>query len=163
MKTSLKTSMIICILWIAACIFIINPVQAFSATHVDYIIDEGGNALVTADYDLSIVESIALSTNTVKDGVSKALRNEYGPQTEIISLDSHRGQFTIPKFADVKNDTIQTPCLDFGKVKKSVDKYWFSKVLNINYAPDITTIRFYNGKVYTYNKVIFIPALTIEI
>ena len=142
-------------------LLLVIPVQAFSASHVDYTIDNSGNAIVTADYELSFTEKLALSTDFAKNEFIKALKTEYGEGVEIISITETQTQFTIKSFADIRDDnSIVTPCLNFESIKNRIEKYWFTKYLGIDYSPSLITIKFANGKVYSYNDVLFIPSLS---
>lgn len=150
-------SIVICII-LAIVVF---PAQAFRVDHLDYSISANGDAVVSADYELTFIEKIALMVPTIKDEVSKAIKTEYGEKSEIIMMNETRAQFTIPGFADKYPTYIQTPSLNFSRIQARVDAYWFIKALNIDYSPTVTTIRFFDGTVHTYNDVMFIPALTL--
>jgi hypothetical protein len=139
----------------------IFPVQAFSASHIDYTIDNKGNALVTADYELSFTEKLALNTDIAKNEFTKALKTEYGDGVEVIAITETRTQFSIKGFADIRDDnSIVAPCLNFQNIKDRIDKYWFTKYLGIDYSPTLITMTFANGKSYSYNDVLFIPSLS---
>ena len=153
-------NLILCSVMGIALVLIVFPVQAFSASHIDYIVDNDGNAVVTADYELSFAEKLALSTDFAKNEFTKALKTEYGEGVEVISIDETRTQFTIKGFADVKDGSVITPCLNFENIKNRIEKYWFTKYLGIDYSPSLITIKFANGKVYSYNDVLFIPSLS---
>jgi hypothetical protein len=145
-----------------AIICLIYPVQGFVVNHLDYSFDQEGNALVTANYTLSLGESVVLAVPTIKDEFKNTIKNEYGENSHILELNDKVAQFTIPNYA-IKTDTyIQTPFLTFEKIKTRINSYWFLKYLDIKYTPDVTTITFYNGQVYTYKDAMTIPPITLN-
>jgi hypothetical protein len=139
---------------------IIIPVQAFGVNHLDYSISDKGDALVTANYNLSFVESLALPL--VKGELTNAIKSEYGQDSEVLFMTDTTSQFTIPKFADSYPTYVQTPQLNFEHIKSRVDSYWFLQSLDIDYSPEITTIDSFNGSVFTYYNQTIIPAMTLE-
>jgi hypothetical protein len=159
MIKSLKTTIMIAIIY-AALIFAIYPVQGFVADHIDYSIHNNGDATVTADYTMNWGEQIALMVPTVKDQFSNTIKSEYGDKAEVISISDSHAQFTIPDYGVVTDTYVQSPYISFENIKSRIDKYWFMKYLDIDYSPTITTITFDNNKIYTYNDVMVIPAVT---
>jgi len=146
-------------LYILLCLLIvvICPVQAFAVHNLEYTIYENGNALVSAQYELSLIEKVALLVPTIKDEVRGAIKTEYGEKAEIIVINETDAQFTIPGFADLHEGYIQTPLLTFENVKTRMESYWFTKYLNIDYSPDITTVKFFDGQEFVFYDQMVIP------
>lgn len=142
-------------------LLIILPVQAFGVDHLNYNVSKTGDAIVTADYNLSFVESLTLPI--VSGELTNAIKSEYGQDTEIIQMTNTRTQFNVIKFADKYDTYVQTPRLNFENNKNRVESYWFLRSLNIDYSPTITTITSFNGSEYTYNNELVIPAMTLEL
>lgn len=138
-------------------IVVICPVQAFVAHNLEYTIYENGDALVTTHYELSFMEKVALLVPTIKDEVRNALKTEYGEKAEIVFINETDAQFTIPGFADLHEGYIQIPLLTFENVKTRMESYWFMKYLNIDYSPDITTVKFFNGQEFVFYDQMVIP------
>lgn len=142
-------------------LLIILPVQAFGVDHLNYNVSRTGDALVTADYNLSFVESLTLPI--VGGELANAIKSEYGQDTEIIQMTSTRTQFNVIKFADKYDTYVQTPRLNFENNKNRVESYWFLRSLDIDYSPTVTTITSFNGSEYTYHNELVIPAITLEL
>jgi hypothetical protein len=140
---------------------IILPIQAFSVDHLNYNISRTGDAVITADYNLSFVESLTLPI--VNGEITNAIKSEYGQDTEIIQMTNTRTQFNVIKFADKYDTYVQTPRLNFENNKNKVESYWFLRSLDIDYSPTVTTITSFNGSEYTYNNELIIPAMTLEL
>jgi hypothetical protein len=148
------------IIIVLATFFIIIPAQAFNVNHLEYTIFTNGDAFVTADYNLTFVESLALPL--VKGEITTAIQNEYGPDAEVAMITDTRTEVDIPKFADEYNTYVQTPTLNFENTQSRIQNNWFLKTLNIDYSPDTTTIVSFNGTKYDYQNQMIIPALTLE-
>jgi hypothetical protein len=159
MISYLKTIIPLSIIFIAT-IFIVCPVQGFVADHIEYNIQQNGDATVTADYTMSLGEQIALMVPTVKEQFTEVIKSEFGQDATVVSMSNKRATFTIPKYADATDTYIQTPCMDFNRIKDRAESYWFMKYMDIDYSPTLTTISFPNGEVITYNDMLFIPATT---
>jgi len=157
MISALKTTILIAIIY-TAIIFTIYPVQGFVANHIDYTIHNNGDATVTADYEMSIGEKIALMVPGIKDQFINVIKSEYGENAKVSSLSDSHAQFTIPDYGLVTETYVQSPYISFENLKTRANGYWFMKYLDIDYSPTITTITFDNGKVITYNDVTVIPA-----
>jgi len=150
------------LLWIFT-VMIVAPVSAFSAKQLTYDIKENGDAILTADYDISILERFGLASETVKEEISTAIQNEYGVNARVISMSESHAEIYIPKFAEIKSDSIEIPSLNFERIKERLDKYWFLGVLSIDYSPAIITIKVYTGDIFTYKDQTIIPSNTIQI
>jgi hypothetical protein len=141
----------------------IIPTQAFSVDRLEYNIDEIGTVYVSADYQLTFLESVALRVPTIRDEFTKAINTEYGNDAVVLDLTDTHTEFSIPKWADVKEDGyIQTPSITFSNVKNRIDSYWFLKPLNIDYTPAITIVRFPNGESFTYTEQMSFPSLSVK-
>jgi hypothetical protein len=162
MSYSFKNIIVYSIMLIALALVVV-PAQAFSASHIDYSISPNGDASVTADYELTFLEKIALSTDFAKGEFETALKNEYGDDVKILSITESNTQFLIPGFADIRDGNLITPCLNFGNIKDRVEKYWFMKYLSVDYTPTLTTVRFPNGETHSYNDELFVPSLSSKI
>jgi len=141
-------------------LMLIIPAQAFGIDRLNYNISRTGDAMVTADYNLSFFESMTLPI--VSGEIANAIKSEYGQESEIIQMTNTRTQFTAIKFADTYNTYIQTPQLNFENNKNRVESYWFLRSLNIDYSPTITTITSFNGTEFIFNDQLIIPAMTLE-
>lgn len=163
MIVTLRNTIILSLIY-AAIIFTMYPVQGFVANHIDYYVQENSDAIVTADYSMSWGEQIAIMVPTVKDQFANIIKSEYGDQASVISMSDTQAKFTIPKYGSTAdtNKYLQTPCIDFNKIKSRANEYWFMKYMDIDYSPTITTITFYNGYSEKYNDVMFVPAVTLN-
>lgn len=139
------------------------PVSALNVKQLTYDVAENGDAIVTADYDLSFVEKVGLTVPGIKDELTNAIKNEYGRDAEIKIVNYNHAEFTIPRFADNHDTYMELPSLNFTKIQEKIDSYWFIKVLDINYSPESTTIKIFNGKEFNYYNQMFIPSNVVEI
>lgn len=135
--------------------------QSFKVDRLEYFVSNNGNAFVVANYHLNLVEKFWLVLPMTKDGVIHAIKTEYGEESKIISITDTSTTFTIPRFADVYPTYIQTPMLTFENIKKRSNEYWFVQLLNIDYTPTITTMKFYNGETHSYTNMMVVPAITV--
>jgi len=145
---------------ISIALLIICPVQAFNVNQLTYSVAEDGSAIVTANYEMSFLEKIGLAVPTVKDEVINAVKTEYGSTAEVVSISETDAELAIPNFADKYDTYMQTPCLNFTKIQSRMNAYWFIGVLDIDYSPTTTTVKFYNGQEYNYDNQVFIPSIT---
>ena len=153
---------ILFVLLILLAIFLVS-VQGFTLNKLEYRLDKDGNALVTGSYNLTIVERIWLLFPSTKNGVTEIIRDEYGPEAEIITINDNFTQFIIPGWATVlDNQTIQTPTINFENTKKRMDQLWFSSLLNIDYSPRITTIIAPDESTSSYTEMMVIKAHTLH-
>ena len=141
-------------------LLVILPVQAFGIDRLNYNISNTGDAMITADYNLSFVESLTLPI--VSGEITNAIKSEYGQDSKVIQMTTTRTQFSVIKFADSYDTYVQTPQLNFEHNKNRVEAYWFLRSLDIDYSPTVTTITSFNGTEYTYNNEMVIPAMTLE-
>lgn len=138
----------------------IIPTQAFSVNHLEYTIFTNGDAFVTADYNLTPLETLVLPL--IKGEIITLIQNEYGPDADVTMITDTRTEFDIPRYADSYDDCVQTPTINFENTQSRVQNNWFLKTLNIDYSPDTTTIVSFNGTKYDYQNQMIIPALTLE-
>lgn len=155
---------IICAL-IVLCVVLIIAVsqsQSFRVDRLNYIVSDTGDAYVIANYKLTFVEKVWLLFPMTKDGITRAIKTEYGEDAVVILISDTNTKFTIPKFADKYDTYIQTPFLTFENVKKRTNDIWFMRCLNIDYSPTLTNMIFHNGEIHTYNEAMSIPAITVK-
>lgn len=134
--------------------------NTFAVNHIEYTIFTNGDAFVTADYNLTPLETLVLPL--IKGEIVTTIKNEYGPEADVTMITDTRTEFDIPKFADSYDDYVQTPTLNFANTQSRVQNNWFLKTLNIDYSPATTTIISFNGTEYNYENKMIIPALTLE-
>ena len=163
MENKYKYILIIAALCIILAVVIFTQTQAFKVDRLQYNVLKNGDAQVTASYKLNFVEQVWLWFPMTKDGISSAIKTEYGEDSEIISMGDTKTEFTIPHFADKYDTYIQTPTLTFENIKKRSNDYWFISWLNIDYSPTVTIIKFFDGTEYKYDDKMFIPALTLKL
>lgn len=134
--------------------------QTFAVNHLEYTIFTNGDAFVTADYNLTPLETLVLPL--IKGEIITLIQNEYGPDADVTMITDTRTEFDIPRYADSYDDCVQTPTINFENTQSRVQNNWFLKTLNIDYSPDTTTIVSFNGTKYDYQNQMIIPALTLE-
>lgn len=134
--------------------------NTFAVNHLEYTIFTNGDAFVTADYNLTPLQTFVLPL--IKGEIITTIQNEYGSDADVTLITDTRTEFDIPRYADSYDDYVQTPTINFENTQSRVQKNWFLKTLNIDYSPDTTTIVSFNGTKYDYQNQMIIPALTLE-
>jgi hypothetical protein len=136
--------------------------QYFEVNRLEYSISDGGDALVTADYNLGLIESFTLYIPTVKNSIKDAIKSEYGPETNVIEITTTHTQFIIPKYATVYDTHIDTPSQNFENTKSRAQEHWFFQILHINYTPHETIITSFNATSYKYQNASQIPSVSLQ-
>jgi hypothetical protein len=146
--------------------FMIAPAGAFSADKLLITVDEDGNANITFNYTLSWIERIAVFFKIAEpeQELKSALEEATGAPVTVASAESDAATFSILGFAKNKSTedgTIySTPGLDFTGAQEMLDHYWFAPLVQADFSPDQTVVRFPDGHEETFANQSTIPALS---
>jgi hypothetical protein len=147
----------------AIILFIFTQMQFFKVDRLEYHVYSDGAAIVTANYNLTFIEKAWLVLPPTRDGITRIIKDEYGENSEVMSITDTSTIFMIPQFAELHDTTLLTPTLNFENIRNRATSLWFIGLLNIDYSPTTTIISFENGQLHTYTEVLTIPALTQEL
>ncbi len=127
------------------------PASAFTADALDIAVNETGDAEVTFDYSLSWFEQIAVFFQIAQPDreLKSALESYSGKHVDIVGFEAGSTTFAVRDFAHIKetaNGTVYTlPGLDFTVAEEKLKSYWFAPLLEADFSPAVTTIRFPDG------------------
>ncbi|WP_224732844.1 hypothetical protein [Methanoculleus thermophilus] len=145
------------------------PAGAFSADNLLIAVDEDGSADVTFNYTLSWIERIAvfLKIAEPEQELKSALEMATGSPVTVTSVEGDSARFSVLNFARIEstdNETIySTPGLDFTGAQEVLDRYWFAALVEADFSPDLTVVRFPDGHEETFANQSAIPALSYTI
>lgn len=142
------------------------PAAAFSAEELRITLDEDGNADVAFNYTLSWVEKIAVFFKIAEpeQELKSALEEASGAPVTVTSAESNAAAFSVAGFAKI-NDTdggsvYSTPALNFTSAQAMLDHYWFAPLVQADFSPNQTVVRFPDGYEETFSDQSAIPALS---
>ncbi|MCM2465843.1 hypothetical protein [Methanoculleus oceani] len=145
---------------------IVAPAGAFSADSLLITVDEDGSASITFKYTISWIERIAVFFKiTEPDQELKfALEEALGVPVTVTSAESDNASFLVQDFAKVKStdegSVYTTPGLDFTGAQEILDRYWFAPLVEADFSPELTVVRFPDGYEETFANQSAIPALS---
>ncbi|RXE56558.1 hypothetical protein ABH15_07970 [Methanoculleus taiwanensis] len=148
---------------------LVAPAGAFTADSLDIAVDESGDAEVRFDYSFSWIEQIAVffKITAPEQELKSALESYSGKPVTIVAVKSGYSVFDVREFAHIReNGTSRVytlPALDFTAAEKKLKEYWFAPLIEADFSPAVTTVRFPDG----YEEKVFdqsaIPSLSHEI
>jgi hypothetical protein len=142
------------------------PALAFQADNLTISLDPEGNANVAFTYHLSWLEYFAVFTRIVDPAIEvRQFLEENLDRTVIVqSAGTDSTWLTVESFAAVERSdratTLTTPEMSFLAARKVLESYWFSPLINPDFTPAITKVRFPDGYEETFSSVAGIPSLT---
>ncbi len=145
------------------------PASAFTANSLDIVVNESGDAEVRFDYSFSWIEQIAVffKITAPEQELKSALESYSGKPADIIAVESGYSVFDVRDFAQIKeNGTSRVytlPALDFTAAEKKLKEYRFAPLIEADFSPAVTTVRFpdgYEEKVYDKSAI---PSISHEI
>ncbi|HOI57383.1 MULTISPECIES: hypothetical protein [unclassified Methanoculleus] len=142
------------------------PVGAFSADNLLITVDEDGSADITFNYTLSWIERIAVFFKIAEpeQELKSALEGACGTPVTVTSVESNAATFSIQSFARIKSaddgNVYSTPGLDFTGAQEVLESYWFAPLVDADFSPNLTLVRFPDGHEETFENQFAIPALS---
>lgn len=146
--------------------FVVAPAGAFSAENLRITVEEDGSADVTFNYTLSWLERIAVFFKIAEpeQELKSALEEASGSPVTVTSAESDVARFSIEQFAKIRSagdgNTYSTPGLNFTGAQAMLDRYWFAPLVDADFSPDRTVVRFPDGHEETFANQFTIPALS---
>jgi len=142
------------------CVF---PAQAFTADTLTINVMNNGDARITFDYTLTMLEKIAVYLNIVDPNteLKKALESNFNHPVTIESVSDGSARFMVSAFATQSEiegkKHMETPLISFSMAEKVLQKYWFASLVQADYSPQTTTITYPDGYTETFINQIEIP------
>ena len=142
------------------------PVGAFSADNLVIVVEEDGSAEITFNYTLSWIERIAVFFKIAEpeQELKAALEDALGVPVTVTSAESDVARFMVQDFARVNStdggNVYLTPGLDLTGAQAVLDRYWFAPLVEADFSPDLTVVRFPDGHEETFSGQSAIPALS---
>ncbi len=159
-RSFVLAGILVLVLWFAA-----SPVQAFTAKTLDIAVQDNTDAVITFNYELSWIENMAVFMRIADPGaeLKKALESNYKKPVTVMVANGGISQFMVQGFASVqeRNGTVmmRTPALSFADAQKVLNGYWFASVINPDFSPGVTRVRFPDGYVEEFSDQISIPVI----
>ena len=147
---------------------IIFPVQAFEITSLAIDLEPSGDATVTIDYTLSMIEQLGVYLGFADPGLElkKGLESNFNHPVEVMRMSDESAQFLVSNFSKPEEIDgkilISTPELSYRIAEKVLAKYWFAKLLNPDFSPQIIKITYPDGYQETFTDQMVIPATSHE-
>ena len=145
------------------------PASAVSMNLMDVEVDETGDAVVSIDYSLSIVEKIPVMLNLANpaDELRKAIdENDPNNRVDLLSSDWESVVLRVTNYAKIYEGstpgtiTQVTPSIDFSKAEETLNSYWFAPLIEIDLSPAVTKIVFADGYSEQFDNQLRIPSVT---
>jgi len=145
---------------------IVAPAAAFSADHLQITVNEDGSADITFNYTLSWIERVAVffKITQPEQELKSALERSLGVPVTVTSAESDTASFSVERFAEISDaddgKAYSTPGLDFTEAQAILDSYWFAPLVQADFSPDLTVVRFPGGHEETFSDQSAIPGLS---
>ncbi|NLB00310.1 MAG: hypothetical protein GX837_05000 [Methanomicrobiales archaeon] len=145
---------------------VVAPATAFSADRLQITVNEDASADITFNYTLSWIERVAVFFKIADpaEELKSALESALGVPVTVTSAKSDVSVFSAAKFATVRDagdgKTYSTPGLDLTGAQAILDDYWFAPLVQADFSPDQTTVRFPDGYEETFFDLSEIPPLS---
>ncbi len=145
---------------------IATPAGAFNADSLLITVDEDGSATITMNYTLTWIERVAVFFKIAEpeQELKSALEEALGVPVTVASAESDAATFSVREFAEIDStdggSVYSTPGLDFTGAQAVLDRYWFSSLVEADFSPALTVVRFPDGHEETFANQSAIPALS---
>jgi len=129
-------------------LFIVAPVQAFTADSLSITVAKNGDATATFKFTLEGVIENAIPESLLQEQLVKGLSTSSDPP-EVLSFDKSGAEIYLKNFA-VSNDVptgteYQTASMDFKKAQIALQNSAVSTVISADFSPKVTTVTFPDG------------------
>ncbi|MDK2989640.1 hypothetical protein [Methanoculleus sp.] len=145
---------------------IVAPTGAFTTDNLLIAVDEDGSATITMNYTISWIERIAVFFKIAEpeQELKSALEDALGVPVTVASAESDVAAFSIQEFAEIDGtdggNVYSTPGLDFTGAQAVLDRYWFAPLVEADFSPALTVVRFPDGHEETFSNQSAIPPLS---
>lgn len=145
---------------------IVAPAGAFSADHLQIIVNEDASADITFNYTLSWIETIAVFFKIADPAqeLKSALEKSLGVPVTVTAAEMDIASFSATKFAEISDSaggrTYSTPGLDLTEAQAILDGYWFAPLVQADFSPAQTVVRFPDGYEEAFADLDAVPPLS---
>jgi PEGA domain. len=155
-----RPAILLCIFLTA--LFLILPVQAFTADSLAITVDKNGDASATFRYTLEGVIENAIPESVLQEQLVKGLATSSDPP-QVVSFDKSQASLILKNFA-VTNDVAtgteyQTAPMDFKKAQVALQNSAVSTVISADFSPKTITVTFPDGYARTLSDSSALPSL----
>ncbi|MDD4483948.1 MAG: PEGA domain-containing protein [Methanoregula sp.] len=149
--------------FILAVLFLILPVQAFTADSLNITVDKNGDASAVFRFTLEGVIENAIPESVLQEQLVKGLATSSDPP-QVVSFDKSQASLILKNFA-VTNDVAtgteyQTAPMDFKKAQLALQNSAVSTVISADFSPATITVTFPDGYSRTLGDSSALPSLT---
>jgi hypothetical protein len=161
----LKTSVGILVTTLLLCV-LVCPALAFQADTLTISLDQGGNASVEFTYHLTWLEYFAvfLKIRDPASEIQQALGDNLHTNATVESAGTDSVRLNVEQIARVQrsegNVTMTMPGISFAAAQKVLESYWFAPLIQPDFSPAVTTVRFPDGYERSFNESLSIPSIT---
>ena len=161
MRSQLTILTILCLLALAAV-----PASAFTAESLSIDVQESGDATVTFEYRLGLVEKFAVFLRIADPAaeLKNGLESNSGKEVTVSEVTSNSAAFLIREYAHkttgASEVTYTTPLLTFASAEKILLDYWFAPLISVDLSPAVTTVVFPDGFTEEFYDCIEIPGVS---
>ena len=143
-----------------------TPAAALHARYLDIVIDRGGDATVTFEYNLSWIEQALAffgAVNPDRD-LERIFAATTGGKVETLSASDRATTFAVKGFAVVTGgapgSTYETRPLNLSWGQAGYESSILAPLLSPDFSPDVTVIRFPDAYSLTFRDQFLIPNVT---
>ena len=147
-------------------ILVSTPAAAFHARYLEIAVDRGGNATVAFEYNLSFIEQVLAFFGAASPDrdLERIFAATTGGKVETLSAGNGATTFSVEGFATVTGaapDSIyETRPLNLSWGQEGYESSILAPLLEPDFSPDITVIRFPDAYSVTFHDLLMIPNVT---
>jgi hypothetical protein len=155
---------LLCALVVTA--LVISPVLGFTADTLEVDVHEEGGAQVSFSYSLTWYERFAVFLQIADPAkeFGNAMEGITGQPVHVQEAGASSLVFSVDHFASVRNEdgsrVFVTPELRFPEADAVLHHYWFAPLVQADFSPAVTTVRFPDGSAEIWTDEETIPAIT---
>jgi hypothetical protein len=143
-----------------------TPAAALHARYLDIVVDREGNATVTFEYNLSFIEKALAFIGAVNPDrdLERIFAAATGGEVETLSAGDRATSFAVKGFAvvtdDARGSTYDTCPINLSWGQAGYESSILAPLLEPDFSPDVTVIRFPDAYSLTFRDQILIPNVT---
>ncbi|MDD1662208.1 MAG: hypothetical protein LUQ60_00465 [Methanomicrobiales archaeon] len=143
-----------------------TPAAALHARYLDIVVDRGGNATVTFEYNLPWIEQVLAFLGAVNPDrdLERIFAATTGGTVATLSAGEGVTTFSVKGFATMTENapgtTYDTRPLNLSWGKAGYESSILAPLLEPDFSPDVTVIRFPDAYSRTFRDLFLIPNIT---
>lgn len=142
------------------------PVSGFTADQLAVRVLESGDAEIVFDYRLTWIERVVVFSKIAdpKPGIQRTLEGMYTKPVHVNTVTTQSTSITVRGLATIHESDMgrvyTVPGIDFSKLTKNIDKYWFAPLISIDLSPSVTIVTFPDGTTQYFSDVTALPPIS---